>query len=393
MSEERRLIGRRAELQRLLSGIRPASIRVVPVVVGPSGIGKTSLAREAAGQLHREGYLTYHFYVAERVRTLGDLYRVLTSRAGVVFSTLTLDVLRGLASRILERLYGSDWKHSLNTAAALLERSIYDALAEFFLELARRARRSGQRGVVVFIDEAQNLLRGMEPGEVWSFVKMLASLQEELPAGDAAGFQAVLITSEYGFQRRLLRYSPSLDYIDTFYLGEMTREDAFSLYQYFKGGKPGPEEARLIDEAVGGHPVHLGFAAKRGLGAAVCRYVRQVQQAVAEYEGEGAEAALRHLVEEPLPRTRSHVKLLDGLVKRGVLQYACRAYLGVYEWNPGCGGNKSDGGEEYSCGGGGWCGGLDVVAPSSRLARLGIALAAGRPDAVPGSVRGLCRLP
>ena len=392
---ERRLIGRRAELERLVSEIVPASLRVVPVVVGPSGIGKTSLAREAARRLHLSGYLAFHIQVTERIETLEDLYRVLASRIGLAYSSLFDDVVRAIFSRVAEKFFGSDWREKLGTVGLATERSIYDILYEFFLGLAVEAGRRHRKGVVVFIDEAQNIIRSLEPGDVWSFVKMLASLQEELPSSDAAGLQAVLVTSEYGFQQRLLRYSPSPDYVDTYYLGEMTRGDALALYRYMRARGTSKEtgDEETVVEAVGGHPVHLAAAARRSPGSTICRNVRKIQQLVTEYlltleEGERrqAEEALRRLAEEPLQRSIRSVELLDELVKRGVLQYGCKAYTGIYSWNRDC----EDQGNEHDCGGGGWCGGLDVVAPAHRLARLGILLATGLEHRAPPIVRHLC---
>ncbi len=393
MGTGRVFVGRRAELERLLREARPASLRTVPVVVGPSGIGKTSLAREAARRLTGEGYLALHISVTQPVSSLEDLYRVLASEVGVSYSSLALGALRGLVERVLEAVYGSGWRSRLRDADALLERSVYDVLAEFFLELARRARRDGRRGVVAFIDEAQNILRSMEPGDIWGFVKMLASLQEELPSGDAAAFQAVLVTSEYGFQQRLLRHSPSPDYVDTFYLGEMTRGDAYSLYQALGERGPGTGERDFIECCVGGHPVHLAMAARRGLVDTVCHGVRKMQQIIVEHlhgldeeRRDEAGEVLRRLARQPLLRIPGYDRLLDGLVERGVLQYGCSSYLGVYDWNPDCTGDES------LCGGGGWCGGLDVVAPASRMARAGLLLALGEVGALPGSVVDACGL-
>jgi len=383
------LVGRRAELSRLVRDVRPAGLRVVPVVVGPSGIGKTRLSRAAARRLHEEGYLALHIQVAERPASLGDLYKLLTTRLGVSFSSLVGEALAAAVSAAFRRLLGEDWQEMLPATAAQLGHGVGELLAELFIELVERARRGGRKGVVVFIDEAQNLFQGLEPGELWGFIKSLSGLQEDTSLG-GTGFQAVLITSEYSFQQRLLASSPGPDYLDTFYLGEMTRSDALALYQRLRGAAPSREEEELIDAAAGGHPVHLGIAAKRGA-EALCRHIRRFQQLFADQLGGGGERVLQlleRLIEEPLPRTVEAVRLLGVFVERVLLQYACGAYVGVYSWNTDC-----SEGDEAGCGGGGWCGGLDTVAASSRLARLGLALALGRVDSVPWLVRRLCGLP
>ncbi len=299
---------------------------------------------------------------------------------------------------MLETVYGPGWRSWLRDADALLRRSVHEVLAEFFLELARRARRDGRRGVVVFIDEAQNILRSMEPGCIRGFVKMLASLQEELPGSDTAAFQAVLVTSEYGFQQRLLRYSPSPDYVETFYLGEMTRGDAHRLYKALSGHEPGNRELDFIQCCIGGHPVHIAMAAKRGLPDTVCRGIRKMQQIIVEHlqglteeQRDEALEALEKLAYQPLLRTVRYTGLLGGLVERGVLQYGCSSYIGIYDWNPDCAEGEEEG---PGCGGGGWCGGLDVAAPASRMARAGLLLALGREhvEALPSSVVEACGL-
>jgi len=211
----------------------------------------------------------------------------------------------------------------------------------------------------------------------------------------------VLVTGEYRFQRRLMRYSPSPDYIDTFYLGEMTRGDALSLYRYFRGEEPREEEKVVVEQGVGGHPGLLKeIASKWGL-SYVCRYVRRVQQIVVEHRlslaedgealAEELEEMLEKLAEKPLARTARRVEVLDELVERGVLQYGCSVYLGIYEWNRDCGGDAG-GVEGLECGGGGWCGGLDVVAPANRLMRIGLLLAVDRRPEIPEPVRRLCRV-
>ena len=380
----RLFVGRGAELQRLRRLAEPRGTRSVPVVVGPSGVGKTSLAEKLVEALNLSGgYTAFIIHFISRPESLKELAQVLRKEllenvAAARLSHVVREVVAGLVEKKLGVRLGLERRPALE--------DLYELLSGLVDHL------EGRR-VVLVLDEAQLLVESLE-GELWGFVKMAASLQERYPGR----FQAILVTSDFGFQRRLYREAPSPDYVETFYLGEMTRGDAAALAQRI--GLP-PEGA--VFEALGGHPVHLLQAGSYpdGPEAFYRLLVRKYRQIIREelhpliskkrFAGSGVEepemeealSLLSRLAVEPLnmdealPLEAKTTGLLDRLVKRGVLQYGCSDYLGVYFWNPDCRGHGG------ICGGGGVCGGLDVIGPSSRAALAALAAvvkAAGRLD-------------
>lgn len=385
------LVGRKAELERLLKYIHSAPLRSIVVVTGPSGIGKTLLARKAAHELGRKGYLALHLSVDRELRSPEDLYTALSSGLRYVEGVHLPGPrdLYGFLRKMLAAFLGTAATNGLGSDVSLFPEALRDTLNR----LARAAVERGAKGIVLFIDNAQNFVDVLSPDQLRSVVKTLTDLQEDVSRAVYGGLQVILVMNGYALPR-LLRSSPSPEYIEVFYLGEMTREDALSLYKVLRGREPRNSDALLIDGAVGGHPAHLALIAKRGIVGALCWYVGRVKQLVAEHladlneELRGvAENALRLIVERPLPSTNAPLGSLEGLIRCGVLQQGCSTYLGVYRWNSDCG---SDSDERYGCGGGGWCSSLDAIAPSSRLSRIGIMLALDMIDSVPPFIVEMC---
>ena len=357
-------IGRRAELERLRRAVEPRGLRGIPVLVGPSGIGKTRLARRVGEELSPQEYIYTYIrfdYVVTSIEELGNVLR------------RTLEDLRQRLVRVLGELVKSVAEKYLPGSSQALTpiREPLDLVKDLFEGLASAAGEKNAK-VIVVLDEAQNLVNGLGLG-VRGFVKILAQLQEDYPGV----FQSLIVTSDYSFQRTLYREAPSLDYLDTFYLGEMTRRDAEELARLLTGQAPGQELSEFL-ESVGGHPYHvLRLASSSNWRVEHRRQVRKYRQRIAELlHGLGDAGAdlrdlLEELVENPVPFERYLNALTsdkvrqaaETLVRDGVLQYACSEYVGIYSWNPDC--NDQ---EREECGGGGLCGGFDVVAPASRIA-------------------------
>jgi len=111
-----------------------------------------------------------------------------------------------------------------------------------------------------------------------------------------------------------------------------------------------------------------------------CRTVRKFHEAVVarlrrlteEYGGEIVDY-LAKLTEKPLALSEispAAGKALDSLVQANILQYACHEYLGIYSWNRSC-----ESVEDARCGGGGFCGSLDTLAPAHRPALIALRMA------------------
>jgi len=376
-------VGRAVELERLRSAAEPRGLRSVPVMVGPSGIGKTRLARRLAEAYDRGGYMPVYVRFNRVVRDKDDLAWVLRRELEDWRSRLK-GILAGLTRKVVKRSLGADAAPAgerivLGVIRGLLDvdleslvmgtREPFEVVNGLLASIARRAESEGLHAVVV-IDEAQNLVKGID-AETWGFIKTLSSLQEDHPGA----FQSLLITSDYSFQRRLYREAPSLDYLETFYLGEMVETDAATLARAASGEQERLQGAML--EAVGGHPYHVrSVLGAENPPAVYRRLLRKYRQKVAEVLHVSHSRQLREMleallhgpirVEEYLAAPRAGAA--DELIRSGVLQFACSDYTGIYQWN-----QAGDGCSEERCGGGGLCGGLDVVAPSSRVALAALA--------------------
>ena len=384
-------IGRSAELARLLREVVPPEevaygTRLIPVVVGPSGIGKTSLVRRLRDRIASlEGpkrMLPLLLEVIKPPRTNDDLVNIFLDAvrdSPRALQQAIEELVTGVIRRVLSKVLGPGWdkdapilSYKVGQAARRTDPLYF--ISELVTSLARNAEERGYKGIIIVIDEAQNLLKGLGIEELWSFIKLLAEIQEN-PPGEAL-VQVLFVTSDYMFQQKLLQNAPSIDYIDTFYLGEMTRSDAEALYSQLC---PGGHQAREALEAIGGHPALIKEACKYGL-RYLCRHVRRIEEAAIVRLVETKERSgqvydrlrdtLWRIVEKGFVRISEIVaikQVIDSLVRANILQYACSEYVGVYRWNHDC---SSDAGDY--CGGGGFCGGLDIVAPSNRPALIGL---------------------
>jgi hypothetical protein len=374
MGVQQVFVGRRVEIDRLgrelAGGGAPYGSRVVPVLVGPSGVGKTSLSRRVLDWLSEKGFYTVHLEVSRPPKTVQELLEMFAS--SVPGRAALGQLAREIVESVLERLLGPGFESRAILLSSIIKGGgdPLEVIADIVEKLASRVSREGFRGLIVVLDEAQNLLKALGVEDLWSFIKVTADLQEYPPASTIVRF--LIVTGDYGFQRRLFGSAPSLDYLDTFYLGEMTLEDSSQLYSQLCGAEPDPSTL----EAIGGHPVHVREYCIRGPHY-YCRTVRKFQEAIkarlrrlVEEQDETVLDYLAKLVERPLPLGGIPLKVeesLDELVKANILQYACHDYLGIYSWNRGC--SKL---EPSGCGGGGFCGSLDTLAPAHRPALVAL---------------------
>jgi hypothetical protein len=375
-------VGRAAELRRLLDELAPLEetygTRAIPVMVGPSGIGKTSLARKLQEKLTSRGFLPLFLAAISPPLTNEDLVNLLIRSLPSSLRVLE-ELVRNAVVRALDRVLGPDWDRRAPVLSQRLgsRADPLEFMSDLITDVAVNAKNKGYKGLVLIIDEAQNLLKGLRVDNLWSFIKLLSELQENPPGG--AYFQSLLVTSDYMFQQRLFQSAPSIDYVDTFYLGEMTMGDAEELYARLCKNT---EERDVVLDAVGGHPALLRDVCRREPHY-FCRYVRKAMEFILVRLGEVRErdrglydeavAVLRAMAKRGYVRISEALKAREAvnpLVERNILQYACKEYLGVYRWNRDC--RPGEDVAYSTCGGGGFCGGLDVVAPSNRAILLSL---------------------
>ncbi|AEM38366.1 AAA ATPase [Pyrolobus fumarii 1A] len=368
-----RIVGREVELRRLEELVEERGSRLVTVLVGPSGIGKSTLASSLRERLDPRAYLVVYLQLLEPVRDV----RLLAGRL-----VSSLEGVGGLARRALVEAVASILREKMGVDLGRVAppRTPLEVIGDALSAAVERCEREGVKLVLV-IDEAQNLITGLGL-HVWSFVKLLATLQEQHPYS----FRALLVTSDYGLYETLYREAPGVDYLDTFYLGEMTRVDARSLAEALNAR----EHDELLD-VVGGHPALIQEVLASSSPRAAYRrrlraYKRAVLEALAAARRGEARDVLMRLVEGPMPLEEAyslppeHHSLLKHLTRLNVLQLGCGEYLGVYEWNRECG--EVDTRVEVEegvgeCGGGGPCGALDSIAPANRVALAALASLTG----------------
>ena len=386
MSNKLQIVGRKTELERLHEIATITGTRSILFLTGPSGIGKTTLA-QALDRYDDVNLVYIPFFDAPR--NLRDAVEIIKKS----LEKSRYSALRGLAKTLGEALAKAyiekttGLKVDLSLAGTDARKEVYEILNE----IASHAEKIGGVVTVIVLDEAQNLLRGLkETGErwgnvIWGFIKGISTIQEK---GEHIRF--IIVTSDYFFHEDVFMNAPSLDYIDTFYLGELVKNDAMELYYKLRGSNTTLDFLDLL----GGKPAQVREVARHPrprerLCSIVRRFYNAIVQRLASLSGEingymdysGPRGSigllLRDIASGPKPIARYYelrnelereaLSILEWLVDNDILQFSCKPYVGVYQWNKTCTGSHDE-----DCGGGGLCGGLDSIAASSRPALAAI---------------------
>ncbi len=375
-------IGRKQEVDLLKKAFKPVNIptRSLLFIVGPSGIGKTALSKKVLEELRKESniitiYIDFGRTYSNLQEALQDLVRG--------FEKHVLDY-KSAFEKFMEKLRSMKNKISeISTPIVSLRpfeeqppplQFFQDLIDSFVNELSE----CGYLATIV-IDELQNFLR-FTNWSAWGLVKFFMSQQEK-----QGNVQFVFTTSDYIFRKRILSDRIPVEYIDTFYLGEMTKEDSIELLEEImkRASINKNIEHKMIEnivDQIGGVPALLynliNYSVKYEMSINdVLRYFeKRVYEDLVEklkairkstiidhgtyYEDAGWSKVKNYLVklaDSPISISEINMDIfseIDKLVDSNILQYACKEYLGIYKWN-----KEKSGGMCY----------LDVIAPSNRL--------------------------
>lgn len=351
-----RLVGRSCELQRLVRYMKPSEInpKKLVLVYGPSGIGKTTLARAALHELEQQGYLAVYISLhGLQGGGLEPLYRIVEGvfRASSLESipqslrALVRDVGLGVVAGKISELTGDRLRRFVD---ALVKHDIADYY-RFVLGLAAGA---GEKGAAIVIDEAQHLI-GLDEQKIRGFIKLVADIQYDL-ASSGKPVKVTLVTSDYTFGAKLLEHQPSPLYVTSYYLGEMSKPDTYALINENE-----IEVGEDLLEAIGGHPQLLLTLREPGPEDICDIYEQAYLRLMEEASKPEGLALLAGLAQAPLEIAVLGDKrsAAERLVKSNILQYGCSRHLGIYRWNRE---------EKGRCAGGGICA-PTVVAPANRV--------------------------
>ncbi len=121
----------------------------------------------------------------------------------------------------------------LNIAMNLLYQRQIDPLTSFYNLLEKASEILTEAGGgLIFIDELQNFLDLLGQWNPWGLFKFFTNIQEYNSNGYV---KFILISSDFSLRKRVLEKVPG-EYIATFYLGEVTRDDTLSLFRYCMRG-------------------------------------------------------------------------------------------------------------------------------------------------------------
>ncbi len=366
-------IGRSSEVLLLKKTLSPTGIphRSITFIVGPSGVGKTATTLYTLDIIRKNNsiltiYLNFSKTYGSSGEAILDLIRQFEEhvrKTRGVFEKF-IEWLKELKSRVESIQLGP---LSIKTSGVSISTPItvfQDILSSFIEYLDKSSIRS-----VVVVDEIQNILKFSE-WSPWGLMKFLMNLQEQY-----GYLQFVLVSSDYGFRNKIVSDTP-IEYIDTFYLGEMVREDAVELVRQLLKLHANPHSiSKNVDETVdliGGFPAVIyrivDYSVKydaplskalnyieKHMYEDVLRKTLLLKQRIGGDKWVHVWKLLRTLSEEPVyihDIGIEYIDVVDWFVKWNIMQYGCRDYIGIYKWNRGSGG--------------GFCG-LDLVAPSNRI--------------------------
>ncbi len=377
MEIHRPFVGRSYEKKyflNLLSSLGIPSRRLI-FLCGSSGIGKTRLVREVTGYINNcTDYLSLYISLAKS-------YMTIDSALNDIANQLDSFVCSHKFSRKLKDIVDSIFK-SLRidlsipfTSLTLSLRSSGNDAFTIFNNLIEKTSITiaNAGGGLIFIDELQNFLELASKWSPWGLFKYLSSIQEYTSNGY---IKFILVSSDFLLRKRVLE-NVSGEYIATFYIGELSREQSLELLSYYI------RDVSVVDksieysiEVIGGSPSNIiAYASslketqspRRALSSIIASLIDDLYtklDSISRCYGrdvlDEVKEVMEKLVNEPLYLTELPVTLskraidaIDYLVKQNILQYGNSSYIGIYEWNK----PEETGGE----------GGLDIIAPSSRL--------------------------